>query len=123
MTRFALLMSPQMLNVYPESGKRDSSASPNALDAEITIGGEEVDSQASGLFEETKRTAEQALKDGFGFRKAIDDLESFSTSEDYSARALDIDGQGRLVIETEEGVTCLNYGEVSLKLSKQETDR
>ena len=41
----------------------------------------------------------------------------------YSARALDIDGQGRLVIETEEGVTCLNYGEVSLKLNKQGTDR
>ncbi len=34
----------------------------------------------------------------------------------YPARAVDIDGQGRLVIETEEGRTCLNYGEVSLKL-------
>jgi len=34
----------------------------------------------------------------------------------YPARALEIDGQGRLVIETEEGRTALNYGEVSLKL-------
>ena len=35
----------------------------------------------------------------------------------YSARALDIDDQGRLVIETGAGRTCLNYGEVSLKLT------
>ena len=34
----------------------------------------------------------------------------------YPAKAVDIDGQGRLVIKTEEGRTCLNYGEVSLKL-------
>lgn len=34
----------------------------------------------------------------------------------YPAKALDIDGQGRLVIETEEGKACLNYGEVSLKI-------
>ena len=34
----------------------------------------------------------------------------------YPAKALDIDSQGRLVIETEKGRTCLNYGEVSLKL-------
>ena len=34
----------------------------------------------------------------------------------YPAKALDIDGQGRLIVETEEGRTCLNYGEVSLKL-------
>ena len=34
----------------------------------------------------------------------------------YPARAADIDSQGRLVIETEEGRSCLNYGEVSLKL-------
>ena len=34
----------------------------------------------------------------------------------YPARALDIDGQGRLMIETESGRSCLNCGEVSLKL-------
>ena len=38
----------------------------------------------------------------------------------YPARALDIDGQGRLVIETEAGKACLNYGEVSLKLAGRE---
>ena len=34
----------------------------------------------------------------------------------YPARALDIDSQGRLIIGTEKGETCLNYGEVSLRL-------
>ncbi len=38
----------------------------------------------------------------------------------YSAKVLDIDGQGRLVIETETGRNCLNYGEVSLKLAGME---
>lgn len=38
----------------------------------------------------------------------------------YPARALDIDSQGRLVIETEAGKACLNYGEVSLKLTGRE---
>lgn len=38
----------------------------------------------------------------------------------YPAKALDIDSQGRLIIETEEGRTCLNYGEVSLKLADRE---
>lgn len=36
----------------------------------------------------------------------------------YPARALDIDGRGRLVIETEAGRAGLNYGEVSLKLTE-----
>ena len=40
----------------------------------------------------------------------------------YAARALDIDGRGRLVIETEEGRSLLNSGEVSLKLAGSETD-
>ena len=35
----------------------------------------------------------------------------------YPALAEDIDSQGRLVIRTEEGEACLNYGEVSLKLT------
>ena len=34
----------------------------------------------------------------------------------YPARAVDIDGQGRLIVETEGGRACLNCGEVSLKL-------
>ena len=37
----------------------------------------------------------------------------------YPAKAVDIDSQGRLVIETPEGRTCLNYGEVSLKLTEK----
>ena len=35
----------------------------------------------------------------------------------YPARALDIDGRGRLVVRTAEGVVSLGYGEVSLKLN------
>ncbi len=34
----------------------------------------------------------------------------------YPAKAVDIDSRGRLVVETEEGRTCLDSGEVSLKL-------
>lgn len=35
----------------------------------------------------------------------------------YPAKAVDIDSRGRLVVETEEGRTCLDSGEVSLKLA------
>ena len=41
----------------------------------------------------------------------------------YPARALDIDDQGRLVIETAEGKKCLDYGEVSLKITDKGTGR
>ena len=34
----------------------------------------------------------------------------------FPARALDIDDQGRLVIRTEDGISRVNSGEVSLKL-------
>ena len=37
----------------------------------------------------------------------------------YPAKALDIDSQGRLMIETGAGITRLNYGEVSLKLNEK----
>ena len=38
----------------------------------------------------------------------------------YMARALDIDDQGRLVVQTQEGVRRLGSGEVSLKLGDAE---
>ena len=38
--------------------------------------------------------------------------------ECFEARALDIDGQGRLVIQTESGVSRVGSGEVSLKLNR-----
>ena len=41
----------------------------------------------------------------------------------YPARALDIDSQGRLVIETENGTSCLNYGEVSLRIADRGTEK
>ena len=66
--------------------------STKELDAEteITIGGENINTQASGLFEETKKAAAQAMQDGFGFKKAIDDLESFTSSEEYATEALNL---------------------------------
>ena len=75
-----------------ESGRSAPSFHPStkALDAEITIGGENIDTQSSGLFEETRKAVEKAMQDGFGFDKAIDDLESFTTSEDYSLEALSL---------------------------------
>ena len=42
----------------------------------------------------------------------------------YPARAVDIDSHGHLIIETAEGRTRLNYGEVSLKLAgKRENEQ
>ncbi len=67
-----------------------SRPSSKALDAEILIDGEDANSQASGLFEETKKAAAQAMADGFGFKKAIDDLETFTSSEEYQLEALDL---------------------------------
>ena len=64
--------------------------STKALDAEITIGGDNADSQASGLFEETKKAAAQAMADGFGFKKTIEDLDTFSSSEEYREEALEL---------------------------------
>ena len=64
--------------------------STKMLDAEITIDGDDADAQASGLFEETKKAAAQAMADGFGFKKAIDDLESFTSSEEYATEALNL---------------------------------
>ncbi len=40
--------------------------------------------------------------------------------EQYTARALDIDDRGRLIVETDRGRTCLNFGEVSLKIAEKE---
>jgi serine/threonine protein kinase len=64
--------------------------STKTLDAEITIGGVSLDAQTSGLFEETRRDAEQAMKNGFGFKKAIEDLDTFSSSEEYQKDALNL---------------------------------
>lgn len=41
----------------------------------------------------------------------------------YPARVLDIDHLGRLVIETADGRTCLNCGEVSLKMTNGEAEQ
>ena len=64
--------------------------SSKELDAEILIGEEDADPHASGLFEEAKKAAAQAMEDNFGFKKAIDDLDSFTSSEEYKMEALDL---------------------------------
>ncbi len=64
--------------------------STKALGAEITIAGEDIDTQASGLFEEAKKAAAQAMENGFGFRKAIEDLDTFTSSGEYELEALNI---------------------------------
>ena len=43
-----------------------------------------------------------------------------AAGEEYPAKALDIDEEGRLVVETAEGQKLLNSGEVSLRLKKKE---
>ena len=40
--------------------------------------------------------------------------------ERYPARAVDIDGQGRLIVETERGRTCLDSGEVSIRVGNKD---
>ena len=78
--------------IQPDTGPVTPPARPStkALDAEITIGGENIDAQASGLFEETRKAAAQAMKDGFGFKKAIEDLDTFTSSEEYQKEALNL---------------------------------
>ena len=49
-------------------------------DAGIMIVDRETDSQTQSYFDDARKAAEQALRDGAGFRKAIDDLGSFSST-------------------------------------------
>lgn len=45
-----------------------------------------------------------------------------TAGKQFPARAVDIDGEGRLIVETGEGRTALNSGEVSLKWVKEEQE-
>ena len=87
-------MQDAVPGIEPDPGGTASLQNPRpstkALQAEITIGGESIDSQASVLFEEAKKAAAQALKDGFGFKKAIEDLDTFTSSEAYQREAMEI---------------------------------
>ena len=56
-------------------------------DAGITIIEQETDSNAAVYFDEAKAMAAQALADSQGFDKAIESLESFISSEEYSGQA------------------------------------
>ena len=59
-------------------------------DAEISIVDKETDAQAASYFEDAKQRAEQAIKAGTGYQNAIDDLESFTASDEYSIEALGV---------------------------------
>ena len=50
----------------------------------------EREAQIASFFEGAKRRAEQALKAGVGYQNAIEDLESFTISDEYSVEALGI---------------------------------
>jgi len=58
--------------------------SNKTLDEDLTIDEpQQTDALASSYFEEATAMAEQAKKDGFGFKKAIDNLESFTSSDEH----------------------------------------
>ena len=65
-----------------------SRPSTKALDAEITIGGVDIDAQSSGLFEEVKEAAEQARKTHSGYNEVIDNLNNFIVSDSASGNDL-----------------------------------
>ena len=81
---------PEIESSRTEPSALQNRPSTKSLGAEITIAGESIDLKSSGLFEETKKAAAQAMQDGFGFKKAIDDLESFTSSEEYATEALNL---------------------------------
>ena len=64
--------------------------STKALDGDIRIGTDGNDVQASSYFDEAKDMAAQALREGFGYKKAIDNLEYFTTSDECSVKALEL---------------------------------
>ena len=79
---------PEIESSRTEPSVLQNRPSTKSLGAEITIAGESIDLKTSGLFEETKKAAAQAMTDGFGFKKAIEDLDTFSSSEEYQQEAL-----------------------------------
>jgi BirA family biotin operon repressor/biotin-[acetyl-CoA-carboxylase] ligase len=86
----------------------------NRLIAEILNGLDELwgDLETGAFLEESRRRSNV-------IGRTVTVIES---GRSYPARALDIDGQGRLVIETGEGRACLNSGEVSLKIPSTGTE-
>ena len=59
-------------------------------DAGITIVDQQADAQIATYFEDARTEAARALQDGVGYRKAMDDLESFTNSPEYSMEALEL---------------------------------
>ena len=74
------------------SGSSSTRSSSKALinDVETSIVDKEREAQIASFFEEAKKMAEQALEAGTGYQNAIDNLESFTASEEYSVEALGI---------------------------------
>lgn len=59
-------------------------------DAGIMIVDQEADAQISSYFEDAKQKAARALQDGVGYKSAMDDLESFTSSPEYAMEALEL---------------------------------
>ena len=67
----------------PQADSSDSSShlTQKELDAEITIGGADIDTQAAGLFEEMKEAFERVRKEHSGYNEVIENLGNFDMSD------------------------------------------
>ena len=77
--------APANGGIVPGSLARPSSKALD--DAGITIVDQETDSQVQSYFEDARNAADQALRDKAGFRKAIEDLKSFASTDKYSVES------------------------------------
>jgi serine/threonine protein kinase len=107
---------PVMAPGQEEATIPSSRPSTKALDAEISIEGDESSMKASAFFEDAKTAAAQALKDGFGFQRAIDDLESFTASEDYSLEALGLISELKKASDSAVGTLMASLNEKADRL-------
>ncbi len=79
--------------VSPDAAAETPSVRPSSKaldDAGITIVDQQADAQIATYFEDARTEAARALQDGVGYRKAMDDLESFTNSPEYSMEALEL---------------------------------
>ena len=93
-------------DVSSQAESSDSSPRPSTkdLDAEVTIRGVDIDTQAPELFEEMKKAAEQARKNHSGYNEVIDNLRNFDVP-DHPAE--------------EDQIRLSEEGKIELELRKQ----
>lgn len=81
-------------------------------DAGVTIVDQENDSQIQTYFNDARNAAAQALRDGTGFRKAIDDLKSFASTDKYSV-------ESKILIEKLESASADAVGKLMDELDRK----